>query len=58
MITAHAPSVAVATHVAPLAERRNRIRRESMRDFAGIALGVATGGLIWFAFLSLARASL
>ena len=56
MITAHAHSAVVAH--APLAERRSRIRREAMRDFAGIALGVATGGVIWFAFLSLARASL
>ena len=50
-------SIAVTT-VAPLAERRNVLRRESLRDFAGVAVGVAVGALVWLAFLSLAPAGL
>ena len=41
--------------VAPLAERR-RLRRESLRDFGGVATGVIVGALAWLALLSLIRA--
>jgi len=47
-------SVAVAP-IPPLVERREAIRRESLRDFAGIAAGVVAGALIWLAFLALTR---
>jgi hypothetical protein len=50
----HTSSVTVAVG-APLAERRQLIRRESLRDFVGVAVGVAAGGLVWLAFLSLSR---
>jgi hypothetical protein len=50
----HTSSIVIAD-VAPLAERRQVVRRESMRDFAGVAVGVAAGALVWLAFLSLAR---
>jgi hypothetical protein len=43
------------TAVVPLAERRQALRRESLRDFAGVAAGVAAGALIWIALLALAR---
>lgn len=49
-----ASSMAVRV-VAPPAERRSNVRRESLRDFAGVAVGVAVGALVWFAFLSLVR---
>jgi hypothetical protein len=41
--------------VAPLTERRQSLRRESVRDFLGIAVGVATGALLWVVFLGLVR---
>ena len=47
-------SIAVRA-VAPLAERRNNVRRESLRDFAGVAVGVGVGALVWFVALSLVR---
>ena len=47
-------SITVAA-VVPLAERRHTARRESLRDFVGVALGVVAGALVWLAFLSLAR---
>jgi hypothetical protein len=50
----HTSSIAVAA-VGPLTERRQIHRRESLRDFAGVAVGVAAGALLWFAFLSLTR---
>lgn len=50
----HTSSITVAA-VAPLAERRRVLRRESLRDFAGVAVGVAGGALVWLAFLSLTR---
>jgi hypothetical protein len=37
--------------VAPLAERRRVLTRESPRDFAGVAVGVVAGALVWLAFL-------
>jgi hypothetical protein len=40
--------------VVPLAERRHVARRESLRDFGGVALGVIAGALVWLVFLSLA----
>jgi hypothetical protein len=42
----------------PFAERRDVLRRESRRDFVGIAVGVALGALTWLAFLSHTRAAL
>ena len=45
----------VVTARAPLAERRNVIRRESLRDFAGVAVGVAASALLWVVSLSLIR---
>ena len=33
-------------------------RRESLRDFSGIAVSVAVGSLIWLAVLSLTRLSI
>ncbi|HYE93756.1 MAG TPA: hypothetical protein VEA38_22175 [Terriglobales bacterium] len=51
-----APQTAsVAIAVATIAERQNITRRESMRDFAGVAVGVTLGGLVWIGFLSLSR---
>ena len=41
--------------VAPLAERRRLLRRESPRDFAGVAVGVTVGALVWLVLLSLIR---
>ena len=43
------------TAVVPLTVRRYALRRESLRDFAGVAVGVAAGALVWLAFLSLSR---
>jgi hypothetical protein len=54
MMAPHTSSITVAA-VAPLAERRHVLRRESLRDFAGVAVGVAAGALVWLAFLSLMR---
>lgn len=39
----------------PLLERRHTLRREAMRDFAGVAVGVGVGALMWLAFLSFTR---
>lgn len=50
----HTSSITVAA-VVPLVERRQVPRRESLRDFAGVAVGVAAGALVWLAFLSLTR---
>jgi hypothetical protein len=41
--------------VATLEERRRLVRRESVRDFAGVAVGVGVGALVWLALLSLLR---
>jgi hypothetical protein len=41
--------------VARLAERRQSLRRESLRDFLGVAVGVAAGALLWVVFLGLVR---
>jgi hypothetical protein len=41
--------------VASLEERRRLVRRESARDFAGVAVGVGVGALVWLALLSLLR---
>ena len=41
--------------VAPRAEREQLIRRESIRDFAGVALGVSVGALVWLALVALFR---
>jgi len=41
--------------VAPRAEREQLIRRESIRDFAGVAVGVSVGALVWLALVALFR---
>ena len=41
--------------VTPRAEREQLIRRESIRDFAGVAAGVSVGALIWLALAALFR---
>ena len=41
--------------VVPRAEREQLVRRESMRDFAGVAVGVSVGALLWLALVSLFR---
>jgi hypothetical protein len=46
-------SIPVAS--APRAERRRAFEHEQSRDFAGVALGVATGVLVWIVLLSLVR---
>jgi hypothetical protein len=46
-----APLVVVAT----IRERHQHARLESLRDFLGVAAGVAVGGLVWLGVLSLAR---
>lgn len=48
-------SLAVAAVVVPIADRKDLVRRESLRDFAGVAVGVAIGALVWIAFLSVVR---
>ncbi|MBM4441584.1 MAG: hypothetical protein FJ027_14310 [Candidatus Rokubacteria bacterium] len=48
-------TASVAMAVATVAERQDVTRRESMRDFAGVAIGVVLGGLVWIGFLSLSR---
>ena len=40
---------------APSAELRRAFRREEFRTFAGVALGVAVGALVWLVSLSLVR---
>jgi hypothetical protein len=45
----------LAGDVVPLEERRRLVRRESVRDFAGVAVGVSAGALVWLALLSLLR---
>jgi len=49
-----ASSVRIAA-VATVSERQQDLRRESTRDFAGVAVGVGAGALLWIAFLSLLR---
>jgi hypothetical protein len=56
-LTPHAPSVPLAAR-SRLAERRRVLRRESMRDFVGVAIGVVLGALGWIAFLSFVRVAL
>jgi hypothetical protein len=53
-MTPHTPSTSLVA-VSPIAERRRRLRRESLRDFVGVAVGVAAGALVWLAFVSVAR---
>ena len=48
-------SAALVTELAPVEERRREVQRESVRDFAGVAMGVSAGALIWIALLSLLR---
>ena len=40
---------------APLTQRRHLLRRESLRDFAGVAVAVAAGALVWLTYLSFIR---
>ena len=40
---------------APFAQRRDLLRRESLRDFAGVAVAVATSALVWLTYLSFIR---
>jgi hypothetical protein len=47
-------SIAV-TPVTPITQRREVVRRESVRDFVGVAVGVATTALVWATFLALIR---
>ena len=35
--------------------RRRAFQREELRDFAGVALSVGAGALVWLVFLSLVR---
>lgn len=48
-------SIAVVAVAVPIADRKDLIRRESVRDFAGVAVGVAIGALVWIALLSAIR---
>jgi hypothetical protein len=48
-------SILIADAVAPRAERAQLVRRESIRDFAGVAVGVSVGALLWLALVSLFR---
>jgi hypothetical protein len=48
-------SILIADVVVPRAEREQLVRRESMRDFAGVAVGVSVGALVWLALVSLFR---
>lgn len=50
----HTTSITVVA-VPPLVERRHRARRESLRDFVGVAIGVAVGAFVWLGLLSLTR---
>jgi hypothetical protein len=45
------------TAVGPIADRKDTLRRESLRDFAGVAVGVVAGALLWVVVLSLTRLS-
>jgi hypothetical protein len=56
-MVSHTSSITVPG-VAPLLERRQNLRRESMRDFLGVAVGVAAGALVWVVFLGLMRVQL
>ena len=49
------PSPIAAPGDVSLAHRRSVIRRESLRDCAGVAVGVAAGALVWLTYLSLIR---
>ncbi len=51
----HTSSLTIPAVARPLAERRDIVRRETVRDFAGVAVGVVIGALIWVAFLSIVR---
>ena len=53
-MVSHTSSITVPA-VAPLIERRQSLRRESLRDFVGIAVGVTAGALVWVVFLGLVR---
>ena len=56
-MVSHTSSITVPA-VAPLIERRQTLRRESLRDFVGVAVGVAAGALVWVVFLGLVRLQL
>ena len=49
------PSALVVATNAPVAQRRELVRRESLRDFAGVAVAVAAAALVWLSYLSLTR---
>ena len=53
MVRSPAPLAIAAS--APLTQRRDRLRRESLRDFAGVAVAVAAGALVWLTYLSFIR---
>ena len=40
---------------APLTQRRDLLRRESLRDFAGVAVAVAASAFVWLTYLSFIR---
>jgi len=48
-------SAILIVDVTLLAERRRDHRRESLRDFGGVAAGVVVGALVWLALVSLMR---
>ena len=56
-MVSHTSSITVPG-LAPLAERRQTLRRESVRDFVGVAIGVAAGALVWVVFLGFIRLQL
>ena len=47
-------SIAVVA-VAPIIERRHAVRREALRDFLGVGIGVAVGALLWAGLFSFGR---
>ena len=48
----------VSHTISPIDERHHLLRRESVRDFLGVAVGVGAGAIVWLAFLSLVRLQL
>ena len=44
-----------AAGVPSSAERQRAFKRAECRDFTGVALGVASGALVWLVLLSLVR---
>lgn len=53
-MTPRTSSISIAA-VSTLSERRRLLRGEAIHDFAGVAIGVALGALVWLAFLSIVR---